>query len=951
MRYGFYLRVAESFFLLAHGKNAVNHGNWKETNLFASAVGKTARSLAGVAGSWQALPAYVRNLVAATFSGNDSNGPMSRTDADHDAMLQTALRSSSSGAPVVRSVQKDFLRTRFFVDILGARDAWLMRKDGGANKENVQQIGTIGLSSGFVRFQRSVVNPKEFTYEPGLLEALYPMQMVTVSKPDVTTERFLADPTSHQFLEDQLTYWKLAEFYEAEDKQKKADFSQMKKTDADRTTAEEREHQNGKISATTPTRGTPQKTIRVQLVLEGLEFLFHTRELFGNNLMDRIELIQFMSTQGKDSFLALPEISDYKNTVVLDDEKFDEERETFIEHKKTQFGEQYFAAVFEPHLPTNRARYWGFGGANDYRTWVVRKWSDFFDVGALDKFLKSRGGGGVLIRDVDGGGKQSGDGEFQKYSRDHAAATTTEAATGNKRLDASRTSSEKNKSKVRHMDVLVLGEALSLEPTKYVIMGHADKRVGILPCEDSMLPVKIIFFRTTYYFHRGVRCVRNESNPAWFDFPRLEKVLKEEIDFVYQAELAQKTREKSWFDVLKATGHWERDVEPLVNARGIDEKDAKLLPDLLDTLKFEQDVKFHDREYLDGQPLLRVGYYIQLGEALENDKMNLGKYQNWGPNTISATSAWSGVQFSAEIAALGKRILGALRGTGTTDNLVDGGNRNRKPLWVIHWRRGDGELGPTDARVQQFRQAAPENLAQLVQKTVVSKFFEKHLSYNQLEIVPQVKTEFVRGEEKTLPREVVETAPYKQDLEIVENLFEYKDKALDSEFEENPETTETNPEVRKTYRDFCPNFFIMTNEMDKKALDEVRKGFSRLFPTSELHFLGDFTKISSEDEAGRIRSPNSEAIESSLPPDDKDSDSLLATDLKRYLSRGGVYALLLEFYLACHADAFLGYQVGLFEGGASVPSMLINQLRLHQCGTPPSRGLFGPLKEYVKRYS
>ena len=90
---------------------------------------------------------------------------------------------------------------------------------------------------------------------------------------------------------------------------------------------------------------------------------------------------------------------------------------------------------------------------------------------------------------------------------------------------------------------------------------------------------------------------------------------------------------------------------------------------------------------------------------------------------------------------------------------------------------------------------------------------------------------------------------------------------------------------------------------------------------------------------------------SSSYSDETVADQELQGNLKRFLKKGGIFALILEFYVACHAEEFLGYQTGPFEGGASMPTLVVNQLRLHQCGTKNGMGLFAVVKEYIKRYS
>ena len=50
--------------------------------------------------------------------------------------------------------------------------------------------------------------------------------------------------------------------------------------------------------------------------------------------------------------------------------------------------------------------------------------------------------------------------------------------------------------------------------------------------------------------------------------------------------------------------------------------------------------------------------------------------------------------------------------------------------------------------------------------------------------------------------------------------------------------------------------------------------------------------------------------------------------------------LAIEMFVACHAEEFYGFGDGLVEGQNSAPSLIVNQLRLHHCGTKPAQWIF-----------
>eukprot|EP00392_Amoebophrya_sp_AT5.2_P004161 g4169.t1 len=868
---GFAVRFAEHFYLLGGGGGGKT--SLDDALLASIARKKLFETAMGVSGT---------NIVVEVFAGLD----LELREVENGPDATTTL-------PVLRFERErtdPWFSGRFNTDILGGRDAWLVRKPyEDRESQHSDELVELALAEGFVRFQRGPLSAA-LVYEPGLSEILYPAQMVEVSQPDTATERFLQDERSHEKLENLLSY------------------------DGSYRGASEPPDETPAIAE------THEEVPRPQVVFEGLEFLFHTRELFGNNLMDRMELLHLVSSQPSNTFVLLPEISDYKNTVAnFHVEKFDDERKKYIDEKKQLLGEENFGLIFEEHLPTDGSKYWGFGGANDYRVWSVRRWDDFFDAGKLDSYLKSRGSGGLLVRNEDG--------TLRKFNEAEGEDTRTTTRTKTQEQPPSKSSDS-----VRHMDVLLLGEAVAVEPSRFVIMGHSSKRVAIIPCEDSLHPVTIQFFKSTYHFARGTRCVRNEGNPAWLNFPKLQAVIAEETQFAYDAELKERKRRKMWADVLKTTQHWERDVVPFMDNEflNVNEKHEEVearygrkMPALMDTLKFEELLPDHRRgeNSFGAQPVLKIGFYMQLGEGLEGDKMNLGKYQNWGPNTISATSLWSGVAFSERIENLGSRIRALVdderrRNDGesrwTTTKFQKGVFPSR-PLWVVHWRRGDGAVCPTEVRVQQYRQALPENLGRLVKKSVLTEYFKEHLTYDF----------YGRGggAERTIGIPPNNSASAAEKVEM----------GFSSVVVEGTSLTST-----PTFAATAPDFFIMTNEMDAEVLDSVREGFRTQLPHSSVFFLSDFLVQGEK----KTRENEDEA---------KANDPSLAADLGAYLKNGGVFALLLEFHIACHADVFLGYMTGLFEGGASVPTMLVNQLRLHQCGTRPSLGLFGPLKENVKR--
>ncbi|CAD7942602.1 unnamed protein product [Amoebophrya sp. A25] len=734
--------------------------------------------------------------------------------------------------------------------------------------------------------------------------------------------------------------------------------------------------------------------------------------------MDRIELVHIVSTQGKNAYLVLPEVSEYKTSMSLDTAKYDQDREVFKDERRAVLGEDLYNLLFKANLPDSRYRFWGFGGAGDNRVWDVREWDDFFDPKALDEYLRARGSGGVVVREgftlrEEEAGKlhrrnrlSASTSKKFRTLRDHYALlgptrqdqknedknVADHVAEGTNHLNAeiadaanaphsaasgSDDKTEQQDQVVREMDVLLMSEALSVFATRFVFDGDVSGRFVILPCEDSTLPVKVQFFRSQYYFHRGTRCIARRDQGSWLDFPKMRRVLQEEVDFVYREEMAHRRRWKQWNDALQSVGHWERDVvdqiraenEPgnrhddsKIKSRSSDEKKKSAFPPVNEILKFGRSVEhsryvFRDastRTYMRGQPVLRVGFNLLLGEALEGDKMHLGKYQNWGANTIAANSVWSGIVFTQQIQLLGDAVIAAIKARfaranksarssrTTTSSSYEVDSQKNSKLWVVHWRRGDGEVGPTDVRAQQFRQAPEDNLANLVKKTVVAEFFRESL------VTPGVY--FADGalsnKETKASSSSSASSAMSEDLQYEDSHYHGMSSGDMNHKNLNGSDTERNdgnsiavvrilrPSAfsRKRdsirYRDFAPHFFVMTNEINSTVLDVVREGFSEHFPVSTVQFLGDF-----------------------LSEDDRDQAEPLSARLKMFLKRGGIFALLLELYIACRADVFLGYHTALFEGAASMPTMLANQLRLHQCARPPALGLFHPVKEYLKRYS
>lgn len=129
------------------------------------------------------------------------------------------------------------------------------------------------------------------------------------------------------------------------------------------------------------------------------------------------------------------------------------------------------------------------------------------------------------------------------------------------------------------------------------------------------------------------------------------------------------------------------------------------------------------------------------------------------------------------------------------------------------------------------------------------------------------------------------------------------------------------------FDDYVPRLFIMTNESDRKLLDNVRESFLTEFRGElRVYFLHDFYEISTSGCTEQCGTVND------------------------FLQEQWINAMLLEMQVACLAQEFLAYGNGLYEGSFSVPSLMVHQMRLHTCGTTPSHGLFAPLVEKHQRY-
>lgn len=120
-----------------------------------------------------------------------------------------------------------------------------------------------------------------------------------------------------------------------------------------------------------------------------------------------------------------------------------------------------------------------------------------------------------------------------------------------------------------------------------------------------------------------------------------------------------------------------------------------------------------------------------------------------------------------------------------------------------------------------------------------------------------------------------------------------------------------------------PMVFIMTNEHRRPLLDDVREKFAK--KNLGCFFLGDF--VEPRDQQHALSANNKAEHEQFIVP-------------SSYLMRDPLLPFTLEMGVACYADQFLGFGSDRIKGDISLPSLIINQLRLYTCGTASSQWMF-----------
>ena len=106
-------------------------------------------------------------------------------------------------------------------------------------------------------------------------------------------------------------------------------------------------------------------------------------------------------------------------------------------------------------------------------------------------------------------------------------------------------------------------------------------------------------------------------------------------------------------------------------------------------------------------------YFPQV-EFEEAEKLHPARYWTWADASLKP-GVWSGVELHASIWAAAEKVVAELFSADP-----DGGESSPR-YWALHWRRGDGLLGPTKRRAQQYEQASPENLVHLFAKATVRR--------------------------------------------------------------------------------------------------------------------------------------------------------------------------------------------------------------------------------------
>lgn len=502
-------------------------------------------------------------------------------------------------------------------DVAMNADAYMVRRALDASSDDSQYRRIIGYSEGFIGFLSPALELSDYRFDPSLSHRIFPDQMVQWSV-NKSMEAFVKDPynSSVDALVRDLNY----------DREKE----RLASTTANMP----------HLGATDP--------ILVNVVFEHVDFPFHVRELFGNNFMDMLEIIQIVSTQGRNTYLSPPRLSDYRSKKeTFDKASFDSNRQKYYENYVKRYGIENFNSFMKPAWVDSFDRYWGFGGASDNREWNIVNFDKLFDLEQLDVWLRSRGSGGIYRPDIE---------DIRLNARQHAG--------------------EQVRSLARVTDILILTEPIAHEPTQFV---RAPKKQALVECEDSDIPMKIRFFRDMYYVKK-TRCVMdNTTGHGRIDFGKLKKILLQETHARYVEELENRKRAKIWRDVITNSGH---------NAPCLFGNLEKLQACQLDYAKFgllEDDVEYPGRERNTetGALVLRVAVYSSLMESMEAEKMHVGRYQSWSENTIATTSAWRGIYFQEKIREFGNVIRQSLTANG-------------KHYWALHWRRGDAHAGPTE---------------------------------------------------------------------------------------------------------------------------------------------------------------------------------------------------------------------------------------------------------------